>query len=244
MVVTTLSPAALYIYSNIDGALLERDFPVVGKAAKLIREKLAFPGNIEVKRLGKNRAGEYSHRMGTIRFAEYVAQREWTYVIEIAVHEAIHALGVRHQDNFRSHGGKRCGHGRDTLSCAITQIVTGRITFAEMKRLHKISAHMYPKKLLRQIAMIETIIRAKYHINDTLGIGDVTELADARSYRWQQMSPEQRRLQVNKMKVGRMKSLGWDFKVSACHSAPASYNGRSYTYQCDECYMECDVRDA
>ena len=68
--------------------------------------------------------------------------------------------------------------------------------------------------------MVEAILWTQHKMPAALGDCKIADLTDSRMYRWQQMTPEQRRLQINKMRVGRMKSLGWDVKVSACHSAP------------------------
>jgi len=202
------------LYSNgVDNRLLEQDFPNIARAVKVIRERLDFRGFIEIKALRKGRGGEYNRGVGVIRIASHVEQKGFMYTIEIVVHEAIHALGIHHEENFRSHGGKRCIHGYDALSHLVTSIITGKDTFANMKFLHT-HVGAFSKRLLRQIARVEAILRIQRGIEDALGGCKIADLTDARMYRWQQMTPEQRQKQKDLMYIGRMRKLGWDMGPS------------------------------
>jgi len=199
------------IYSNgVDNRLMEQDFPLIASAVKVIRERLDFRGFIEIKALRKGRGGEYNRGVGVIRIGSHIEQRDFMYAIEIVVHEAIHALGIHHEENFRSHGGRRCIHGYDALSHLVTSIIIGKDTFANMKFLHT-HVGAFSKKLLRQIARVEAILLVQRGITDALGGCDIADLTDARMYKWAQMTPQQKAAQQAKMQIGRLKRLGYSF---------------------------------
>jgi hypothetical protein len=198
------------IYSNgVDDAILKRDYPMIARAAKVIRERMGFRGQIEIRPLRKNRAGEYWRVHDRIVLAPHITTKPWAYVIEIAVHETIHSFGIHHEDNFRTRGGARCHHGYDVLSHYVVELLEGRETWKNMKFLHE-HIGAFSKKFLRQIARVEACVKTQRGIENALGgcVG-LADLTDARVYRWQQMSAHDRAVQAAKMQVGRLKRLGY-----------------------------------
>lgn len=182
-------------------------FPNINSAVKTIREKLGFKGTVVIKPLG-HCLGKAKSDGTRITFDPRLEERRPDAILEAAVHEALHSLGMQHMENFRSGSGRRCEHGWDHLSHWVATLIAGKDTFEQMKFRHEhLGAHS--SLLLRQLVMVENIMKRQRGIENALG-GCKYETTDGRAARWARMTPEQRSKQIAAMQAGRMRALGWE----------------------------------
>ena len=210
---------SVYSY-QVDDRLFSQEYPKIALAVGVVRQHLGFRGSVKIKKLSRGTLGRATYDGSSMTVDPSVEEMLSAKIMEIVTHEAIHSLGVRHMENFRSHGGRRCENGMDHLSHWVARILRGEETFAKMLwRFKNIGAHSrlligaHSRLLLRQIVRVEAAARQQRKIENAFGgcVG-LVDLYDGRAVRWKQMTPEQRAKQVSAMYRGRMeKRFGYIF---------------------------------